>query len=102
MADQTLHDAFIDEIRDAYDAEKQLIKALPKMAKAANSAELKEAFETHLELCPWCAGYLEQIRETITTLGAVSSDNLPAETQNGLLEAFRAFRRPAAGQADHI
>ena len=41
----TLHDAFIDELRDAYDAEKQLIKALPKMAKAASSPELREAFE---------------------------------------------------------
>jgi ferritin-like metal-binding protein YciE len=48
MAD-TLHDAFIDELRDAYDAEKQLIKALPKMAKAAASDDLRTAFEDHLE-----------------------------------------------------
>ena len=38
----TLHDAFIDELRDTYDAEKQLTKALPKMAKAASSPELRE------------------------------------------------------------
>src|SRR6187401_726504 len=44
-----LYDAFIDELRDAYDAEKQLTKALPKMAKAASSPELRTAFETHLE-----------------------------------------------------
>ena len=44
----TLHDAFVDELRDTYDAEKQLTKALPKLAKAASSAELKRAFETHL------------------------------------------------------
>jgi ferritin-like metal-binding protein YciE len=43
----TLHDAFIDELRDAYDAEKQLIKALKKMAKAASSPELRAAFESH-------------------------------------------------------
>jgi len=50
MADAgTLHDAFIDELRDTYDAEKQLTKALPKLAKAATSPELREAFETHLE-----------------------------------------------------
>ena len=49
MADTgTLHDAFIDELRDAYDAEKQLIKALPKLAKAASSEALREAFENHL------------------------------------------------------
>jgi len=45
----TLHDAFIDELRDAYDAEKQLIKALPKMAKAASSPALRAAFEGHLK-----------------------------------------------------
>jgi ferritin-like metal-binding protein YciE len=49
MADPgTLHDAFIDELRDAYDAEKQLTKALPKMAKAATSPVLREAFDSHL------------------------------------------------------
>ena len=45
----TLHDAFLDELRDAYDAEKQLTKALPRMAKAASSPDLREAFEVHLE-----------------------------------------------------
>jgi ferritin-like metal-binding protein YciE len=50
MADgKTLHDAFVDELRDAYDAEKQILKALPKLAKAASSDELRSAFETHLE-----------------------------------------------------
>ena len=41
----TLHDAFIDELRDTYDAERQLTKALPKLAKAATAAALREAFE---------------------------------------------------------
>ena len=50
MAEQgTLHDAFLDELRDAYDAEKQLTKALPKLAKTATSPILRDAFETHLE-----------------------------------------------------
>ena len=47
MADTgTLHDAFIDELRDTYDAERQLTKALPKLAKAATSPQLREAFES--------------------------------------------------------
>ena len=46
---QTLHDAFINELRDTYDAEKQLTKALPMLAKAANSKDLRTAFEEHLE-----------------------------------------------------
>jgi ferritin-like metal-binding protein YciE len=56
----TLHDAFIDELRDAYDAEKQLLKALKKMAKAATSPELREAFESHLQETEGQVGRLEE------------------------------------------
>jgi ferritin-like metal-binding protein YciE len=45
----SLHDAFIDELRDAYDGEKQLLKALAKLAKAATSPDLKAAFDSHRE-----------------------------------------------------
>jgi ferritin-like metal-binding protein YciE len=48
MAENTLRDALVDEIRDLYNAEKQLTKALPKLAKAACSDELREALEAHL------------------------------------------------------
>jgi ferritin-like metal-binding protein YciE len=61
----TLHDAFIDELRDAYDAEKQLTKALPKMAKAASSAELQAAFEEHLEET---RGQIERLEQIFATL----------------------------------
>jgi len=44
----SLHDAFIDELRDMYDAERQLIKALGKLAKTATAPELREAFSSHL------------------------------------------------------
>jgi ferritin-like metal-binding protein YciE len=57
----TLHDAFLDELRDAYDAEKQLTKALPKMAKAASSPGLRKAFETHLEETRGQIDRLEQV-----------------------------------------
>ena len=40
----TLHDAFIEELRDTYDAERQIVKALPKMIKACTSEELRTAF----------------------------------------------------------
>jgi ferritin-like metal-binding protein YciE len=49
MIDKTLHDAFIDELRDAFDAEKQIIKALPKMVRKARSPQLCAAFANHLE-----------------------------------------------------
>jgi ferritin-like metal-binding protein YciE len=66
MADAgTLRDAFIDELRDAYDAEKQLTKALPKMAKAASSPKLRSAFEEHLEETRGQVERLEQIFESL-------------------------------------
>ena len=44
----TLEDLFVQELRDIYNGENQIIKALPKMAKAASSPDLKQAFENHL------------------------------------------------------
>jgi ferritin-like metal-binding protein YciE len=61
----TLHDAFIDELRDAYDAEKQLTKALPKMVKAATSTKLRSAFESHLEETRGHVSRLEQVFESL-------------------------------------
>ena len=66
MADAgTLHDAFIEELRDAYDAEKQLTKALPKMAKAASSPKLRDAFQVHLEET---RGQVERLEEVFASL----------------------------------
>jgi ferritin-like metal-binding protein YciE len=45
---ESLHDLFVDELKDLYNAEVQLTKALPKMAKAASSEDLRTAFEDHL------------------------------------------------------
>ena len=49
MEHNDLRDLYIDELRDLYDAENQLIKALPDMAEAATSQELRSGFEQHLE-----------------------------------------------------
>ena len=47
MAEKTLNDLFVDTLKDIYFAEKKILSALPKMAKAAQSSELKAAFEKH-------------------------------------------------------
>ena len=61
----TLYDAFIEELRDTYDAEKQLTKALPKLAKAATNAELRAAFETHLQETRGQITRLDQLFESL-------------------------------------
>lgn len=56
-----LNDLYVDQLKDLYSAEKQLIQALPKMAKAATSEELKAGFEEHLEQTKTQLSRLEQI-----------------------------------------
>jgi len=62
----TLKDLFIDHLKDLKDAESQLTKALPKMAKAASSPALKSAFEQHLEQTKLHLQRAEQILEEVT------------------------------------
>lgn len=62
---KTLHDLFVDELRDAYNGEKQLLKALPKLAKGSSSDELRNALLAHLEETQGQVGRLEEIFETL-------------------------------------
>jgi ferritin-like metal-binding protein YciE len=57
----TLEKLYVDELRDIYNAENQLLKALPKMAKGASSPDLKNAFEMHLRQTESHVERLEQI-----------------------------------------
>src|SRR6267143_6751278 len=60
-----LQKLYTNELRDLYNAENQLLKALPKMAKAASSPELKQAFEKHLEQTKSHVERLEHVFEDI-------------------------------------
>ena len=63
--DNDLHELFLDELADLYSAEQQLTKALPKMAKACESEELREALEQHLEETEEHLSRLEQAAESL-------------------------------------
>jgi ferritin-like metal-binding protein YciE len=63
--DKTLDDLFLDTLKDIFYAEKQIVKALPKMAKAAQSAELKAGFEQHAEESEVHIDRLEQVFEAL-------------------------------------
>src|SRR5512145_2115036 len=60
-----LEELLVDELKDLYSAENQILKALPKMAKAASSPELKRAFERHLEETRRQVERLDQIGEAL-------------------------------------
>jgi ferritin-like metal-binding protein YciE len=66
MSVKTIDELLLDELKDLYSAEKQLTKALPKMARAAASQELRTAFETHLEETQ---GHVERLDKIFETLG---------------------------------
>ena len=67
MKMKTLHDLYIHELKDLYSAEKQLLKALPKMAKAATNDQLREALESHLEETETQAERLEKLLKELDT-----------------------------------
>ncbi len=65
MPNESVRQLYIDELRDLYNAETQLVKALPKMAKASSNDELREAFEEHLRQTSEHVSRLEQIFEML-------------------------------------
>jgi ferritin-like metal-binding protein YciE len=79
---KTMDDLFVEELRDLYDAEKQIVKALPKMTDAATSEDLKAAFEEHLTVT---RGQVERLERIFTQLDEKPSGKKCAAMQ-GLLE----------------
>jgi ferritin-like metal-binding protein YciE len=65
MKMDTLQKLYTDELRDLYNAENQLLKALPNIAKAASSEDMKDAFEKHLEQTKGHVKRLEQVFDAI-------------------------------------
>jgi ferritin-like metal-binding protein YciE len=82
MALSSLHDLYVDELKDLYSAEQQLLKALPKMAKAAGAPELRSAFEKHLEVTH---GHAERLETIFERLG-VSPKGKKCKAMEGLVE----------------
>ena len=78
----TLKELYVDELRDLYNAEGQLIKALPKMAKAASSDELREAFEKHLEQTE---GHVQRLEQVFEELGEKAKGKT-CQAMKGLIE----------------
>lgn len=84
---ETLRDLYIDELKDLYSAEKQLVKALPKMVKAASHPELKRAFADHLQQTQ---GHVERL-ETIFADLDVSGRGKKCVGMEGCIEEANEF-----------
>jgi ferritin-like metal-binding protein YciE len=79
---ETLQELFVEQLRDIYDAEKQLVKALPKLVKAAESEELAEGLRTHLEETK---GQVTRLEEVFGTVGAPAKGK-SCKGMKGLIE----------------
>lgn len=86
MPVKTIQDLFLEELRDIYHAEKQILKALPKMAKSASHPELKQAFELHLEQTQGQVERLEQVFDQLD----VPKRGKRCEAMEGLIEEARS------------
>jgi len=86
MKMKTLNDLFLHELKDLYSAEKQLTKALPKMAKAATHEDLKEALESHLQETEQ---QLERLEDILGKLD-VSTRGAKCAAMEGLIEEGKA------------
>jgi ferritin-like metal-binding protein YciE len=82
MPTETLEQLLEESLKDLYDAEKQLVKALPKMAKAATNADLKAAFTDHLEQTK---GHQQRLEQVFEHLG-VKAKSKPCAAMKGLIE----------------
>jgi ferritin-like metal-binding protein YciE len=82
MKMESLKELYVEELQDLYSAETQITKALPKMAKAATSPALRDAFESHLEETKEQIKRLDQIFENL----GESSKGKPCEGMKGLLK----------------
>src|SRR5688572_5193933 len=78
----SLQDLYVDELKDLYNAENQLLKALPRMAKAASAPELRKAFERHLKETQGQVKRLERIFKKLDT----SPKGKKCKAMEGLIE----------------
>ena len=91
---ETLHDLWVHELKDLYSAERQLVQALPKMAKAAKSDELRTAIENHLAETEEQASRIEQILESF----GESPRGQKCAGMEGLLEEGKDFLKEDADE----
>lgn len=91
----TLEDLFVNELKDLYSAEKQLVKALPKMAKAASSPKLRKGFEEHLKQTEKQVERLEQIFDEME----VKPRGPKCEAMEGLIEEGKRVMKEDAEPA---
>ena len=71
---------------------KEVVELVTEYLEGGLSAADRERFEEHIGFCDWCLTYLDQMRQTIATVGRLREEDLPEELQESLLDAFRGWK----------
>jgi ferritin-like metal-binding protein YciE len=93
MPRASLHDLYVEDLRDLYSAETQLLKALPRMAKAADARELRAAFDEHLQIT---RGQVERLEGIFAELG-----EKPKGPKSAAMAGLVERAKDAVGRAAH-
>lgn len=94
MTDQSFHELFIDELRDLYDAEQQITRALPGVIEAVSNDDLRKALEDHLELT---SGHVERLDRIFADLGESATGKSCKGMQGLLKEGEEAIEEHSGG-----
>jgi anti-sigma factor RsiW len=72
---------------------RELVRVISAYLDGTLPASDRRRFEAHLDECPYCVNYLDQMRETIAALGDLTPDSIPAESRREIVQAFGEWRR---------
>ncbi len=98
MGLKTLRDLYVEELKDLYSAENQILKALPKMAKAAKDGQLRRAFEEHLEET---RGHVARLEKVFDQLGGMGKKK-KCVAMEGLLEEGKELMKKGTVESDAL
>jgi anti-sigma factor RsiW len=75
---------------------RELVEAITDYLEGTMGAGDRRRFQAHLEICPFCVTYLEQMRQTIVTVGELREESISPERRDHLVGAFRGWRSAGA------
>ncbi len=70
----------------------QIVELITEYLEGGLSSADRERFEEHIGFCDWCLAYLDQMRQTIATVGRLRDEDLPKELEQNLLTTFRDWK----------
>lgn len=72
---------------------KELVQVINDYLEGVLPSADRQRFEEHLAICPGCQTYLDQMRQTVRTVGRLREDSIPSDVRNVLLETFRGWKK---------